>query len=318
MDEAQQPRAVSSGRATLAERLRKGREAKGVSPEVASEQSSVPVRYVRMFEEGEYPVVADPAYLAHFVRRYAGYLGLDAEAASRDLIAETEPETAQRRAGKITRAKSESGAPPATRSKPREAAAGKSGVPDGQKFPTLRGASSKRRVGIDGLPIFIAVAVAATGLLALHFWGGSTPAPEAVVEAPTPAAPQSAPTAPESVPTAVITQAPAPTAMPTGAVEPASAAAVPTVAAPAATPVTPRPAATPVVSTFAKPPVTPSHASASWSMSPPQPPTGTPAPRRTRRPTIDEEASAALRAEQLQRLKQHPPDAPAASSPPQP
>jgi cytoskeletal protein RodZ len=43
-----------------------------------------------MFEEGRYPMVADPAYLTHFVRRYAASLGLDELAASRELIAETE------------------------------------------------------------------------------------------------------------------------------------------------------------------------------------------------------------------------------------
>src|SRR5204862_221639 len=93
---------TGTGPVKLAERLRRSRESKGVTPEAASEESAVPVRYVRMFEEGRYPVVSDPAYLAHFVRRYATYLGLDAEQASRDLIAETEPETALRRAGKLS------------------------------------------------------------------------------------------------------------------------------------------------------------------------------------------------------------------------
>src|SRR6266481_6239218 len=101
MVDSQQPDEVSNDRAKLGDRLRLAREARGVSRELASEQAAIPIRYIRMFEEGRYPVVADPAYLTHFVRRYASYLGMDAWQASRDFIAETEPETALRRAGKL-------------------------------------------------------------------------------------------------------------------------------------------------------------------------------------------------------------------------
>src|SRR5205085_3132346 len=101
MSNPEQPFSRGNDPGKLGERLRLAREARGVSAEVASEQASVPIRYIRMFEEGRYPVVADPAYLTHFVRRYASYLGMDAWQASRDFIAETEPETALRRAGKL-------------------------------------------------------------------------------------------------------------------------------------------------------------------------------------------------------------------------
>jgi len=43
-----------------------------------------------MFEEGRYPMVADPAYLTYFVRRYAATVGLDELEAAREFIAETE------------------------------------------------------------------------------------------------------------------------------------------------------------------------------------------------------------------------------------
>jgi cytoskeleton protein RodZ len=87
---------IQSGR--LGDRLRHARESRGASTEKASEQASIPIRYIQMFEEGHHPLVADPAYLTHFVRRYAAYLGLDVWQASRDFIAETDPETALSRA----------------------------------------------------------------------------------------------------------------------------------------------------------------------------------------------------------------------------
>ena len=74
----------------LAERLRAARGEKGFSLETASQKSKVALRYIGMFEEGRYPMVADPAYLTYFVRRYAASLGLDELEASREFIAETE------------------------------------------------------------------------------------------------------------------------------------------------------------------------------------------------------------------------------------
>jgi transcriptional regulator with XRE-family HTH domain len=83
----------------LAERLRAARNERGFSLEAASQKSKVALRYVRMFEEGRYPMVADPAYLTYFVRRYAASLGLDELEASRELIAETECSTSPLRGG---------------------------------------------------------------------------------------------------------------------------------------------------------------------------------------------------------------------------
>jgi len=75
---------------SLGERLRAARSEKGFSLETASQNSKVALRYVCMFEEGRYPMVADPAYLTSFVRCYAASLGLDGLEASREFIAETE------------------------------------------------------------------------------------------------------------------------------------------------------------------------------------------------------------------------------------
>src|SRR5712692_456782 len=51
----------------LAERLRAARNERGFSLETMSQKSKVALRYVCMFEEGRYPMVADPAYLTCFV-----------------------------------------------------------------------------------------------------------------------------------------------------------------------------------------------------------------------------------------------------------
>jgi cytoskeletal protein RodZ len=74
----------------LAERLQAARNERGFSLETMSQKSKVALRYVCMFEEGRYPMVADPAYLTSFVRRYAASLGLNALEAAREFIAETE------------------------------------------------------------------------------------------------------------------------------------------------------------------------------------------------------------------------------------
>ena len=74
----------------LAERFRAARNERGFSLETMSEKSRVALRYVCMFEKGRYPMVADPAYLTCFVRRYAASLGLNELEAAREFIAETE------------------------------------------------------------------------------------------------------------------------------------------------------------------------------------------------------------------------------------
>ena len=85
--------------ARLSARLRAARDERGLSLARASEGSKVALRYVRMFEEGDYPMVADPAYLAYFIRRYAAFLGLNELQASREFIAETEDSRAEKRNG---------------------------------------------------------------------------------------------------------------------------------------------------------------------------------------------------------------------------
>jgi len=74
---------------SLSQRLRAARNERGLTLESASAKSNVALRYVRMLEEGNYPMVADPVYLTSFLRRYAACLGLNELQASREFIAET-------------------------------------------------------------------------------------------------------------------------------------------------------------------------------------------------------------------------------------
>ena len=86
----------------LGARLRAAREKRGIEREAAAVQARIPLRYVAMLEEGRFPTVADPAYLTHFLRRYAEHLGIDPEIAARDFLNETEPEAASRRIGRTS------------------------------------------------------------------------------------------------------------------------------------------------------------------------------------------------------------------------
>lgn len=86
--------------AGIGQRLRAAREAKSKSIDEASHEAGLPVRYLRMLEEGRFPAVADPAYLTHFLRRYASYLALDVDQVTREFLLQTEPDTSARRTGK--------------------------------------------------------------------------------------------------------------------------------------------------------------------------------------------------------------------------
>ena len=73
---------------SLSEKLRTARSERGLTLESASAKADVALRYVRMFEAGNYPMVSDPAYLTGFVRRYAACLGLNELQASNEFIGE--------------------------------------------------------------------------------------------------------------------------------------------------------------------------------------------------------------------------------------
>lgn len=65
----------------IAETLRSAREERGLSPEQAAQQAGVPLQYLRLLE-GETNVrvgVSDELYLIPFFRKYASFVGIDAE-----------------------------------------------------------------------------------------------------------------------------------------------------------------------------------------------------------------------------------------------
>lgn len=55
------------------------RKSRGLSQEQVVAQSRIPANYIRMLENSEYSLVSDQLYLLPFVRKYASFLGLDAE-----------------------------------------------------------------------------------------------------------------------------------------------------------------------------------------------------------------------------------------------
>jgi cytoskeletal protein RodZ len=275
-----------------------------------------------MFEEGRYPVVADPAYLTHFVRRYATYLGLDAWQASRDFIAETEPETALRRAGKLT-AEPTTLEPPMTNARPNSPSdKGKGGLGGGSS-PAPH---AEKRFKFDAGPISLVGAAVTLGLFLLNLWMQGRPEVTPVVEEKT-AATSPAAEAPRSAPAAV--SAPAASAPP-AAEAPAAAPA------PESPPQAAAPEAPPAPSAESAPPSSAPAASASASRAEP-PPAAAPsaeihatrrepqaaapaeqpappaaksepapaaaAPQRKSRIDATNKASEALRAEQLERMK---------------
>jgi len=65
----------------IAETLRSAREERGLSLEQAAQQAGIPLQYLRLLE-GEANVrvgVSDELYLIPFFRKYAGFVGIDAE-----------------------------------------------------------------------------------------------------------------------------------------------------------------------------------------------------------------------------------------------
>ncbi len=91
----QETRPAARPPSKLAERLRLAREATGTSLDDAGRAARVPTRYIQMLEESRYPMVSDPTYLVPFLRRYAGFLGLEVEQTAREFIGEADTETAR-------------------------------------------------------------------------------------------------------------------------------------------------------------------------------------------------------------------------------
>jgi cytoskeletal protein RodZ len=55
------------------------RERKGLTREQVATEAHIPPHYVKMIESDSYDMISDRLYLVPFLRRYASFLGLDAE-----------------------------------------------------------------------------------------------------------------------------------------------------------------------------------------------------------------------------------------------
>ena len=59
--------------------ISEARERKGLTRDQVANETHVPMYYIKMIETDSYDQIADRLYLVPFIRRYASFLGLDAE-----------------------------------------------------------------------------------------------------------------------------------------------------------------------------------------------------------------------------------------------
>jgi cytoskeleton protein RodZ len=64
---------------TLGQMITEARERKGLTREQVVTDAHLPAHYVKMIESDSYGMISDQLYLVPFLRRYATFLGLDAE-----------------------------------------------------------------------------------------------------------------------------------------------------------------------------------------------------------------------------------------------
>lgn len=64
---------------SLGKSLAHAREGRKLSREEASGRTRIPIQYLKMMESGDYGLISDQLYLLPYVRKYAAFLGLDAE-----------------------------------------------------------------------------------------------------------------------------------------------------------------------------------------------------------------------------------------------
>jgi cytoskeleton protein RodZ len=78
------PQAADAGRGaesgpSLGQIITQTRERKGMTREQVIAEAHLPAHYVKMIEDDDYELISDRLYLVPFLRRYATFLGLDAE-----------------------------------------------------------------------------------------------------------------------------------------------------------------------------------------------------------------------------------------------
>ncbi len=86
-DHDQQPQAVSAGEQErpIGERLKRAREAKGMSLEDVASRTRIPIRHLHSIEAGDWDALPAVTYSVGFARSYANAVGLDGAAIGREL-----------------------------------------------------------------------------------------------------------------------------------------------------------------------------------------------------------------------------------------
>jgi cytoskeleton protein RodZ len=76
--------------ASLGHMMTETRERKGFSREQVVSEIHLPAHYIKMIESDSYELIADRLYLVPFLRRYATFLGLDAEEVASRFVSEVQ------------------------------------------------------------------------------------------------------------------------------------------------------------------------------------------------------------------------------------
>jgi cytoskeleton protein RodZ len=87
---AEQPQPLAEVEPSLGKSLLLAREGRKLTREQAAIEARLPVHYVRMMEGGDYSLISDQLYLLPFIRRYAAFLGLDAEETAMRFVGEVQ------------------------------------------------------------------------------------------------------------------------------------------------------------------------------------------------------------------------------------
>ena len=77
-------------KASLGESLVAARQRRGLSREAVTQQTHIPVRYLRMLEDEDYRLISDQLYLLPFLRKYANFLDIDQDETAIRLIREVQ------------------------------------------------------------------------------------------------------------------------------------------------------------------------------------------------------------------------------------
>jgi cytoskeletal protein RodZ len=72
--------------ASLGSFLTEARKRRGISVDDLMRQTRIPAYYVRMIENDDYGLIADQLYVLPFLRKYAAFVGVDAEAVTTRFI----------------------------------------------------------------------------------------------------------------------------------------------------------------------------------------------------------------------------------------